>query len=62
VMFQEGEWQWELIICFLDVLKSDFGDVHETMNEGVEMPPNSFSLSWASRKASWRKSRKWYFK
>jgi hypothetical protein len=31
VMFQIGVWPLELIICLLDVLKSDFGEVDKMM-------------------------------
>jgi hypothetical protein len=31
-----GEWPPELIICFLKVLKNDFGEVDEVMFQGVE--------------------------
>jgi hypothetical protein len=37
-MFQVGEWSEELIICLLDVLKNDFGDVDEAMVLGVRRP------------------------
>jgi hypothetical protein len=37
VIFNEGEWAWELIISFLDILKNDF-EVLEAMFEGVERP------------------------
>jgi hypothetical protein len=31
VMFVVGEWPWELIICSLNVLKCNFGDVDEAV-------------------------------
>jgi hypothetical protein len=37
-MFEVGEWHLELIICFLDVLKNDFGEVDEAMFLGVDSP------------------------
>jgi hypothetical protein len=37
-MFQVGEWRLQLIICLLDVLKNDFGEVDEEMIQGVERP------------------------
>jgi hypothetical protein len=33
-----NEWPWEIIICLLDVLKNDFGEVDEAMFQGVERP------------------------
>jgi hypothetical protein len=36
MMFQVGEWPWDLIICSLDVLKNDFGEEDEAMFQGVE--------------------------
>jgi hypothetical protein len=39
-MFYVGEWPLELIMCLLDVLKNDFGEVDEAMLEGVR--PNEF--------------------
>jgi hypothetical protein len=35
-MFYVGEWPRELIICLLNILKCDFGDVDEAMLHGVE--------------------------
>jgi hypothetical protein len=35
-MFLFGEWPRELIICPLNFLKCDFGDVDEAMLHGVE--------------------------
>jgi hypothetical protein len=35
-MFQVAEWPWQLIICLLDVLKCNNGEVDEAMFEGVE--------------------------
>jgi hypothetical protein len=35
---QVGEWPREHIICPLDVLKLDFGDVDEAMIQSVEWP------------------------
>jgi hypothetical protein len=37
-MFYVGEWSSELIICFLDFSKKDFGEVDEVMFEGVVKP------------------------
>jgi hypothetical protein len=34
VMFYVGKWPWELIICLLEVLKNDFGEVDEAMFQG----------------------------
>jgi hypothetical protein len=36
-MFKVDEWPLELIICLLDVLKNGFGEIDETMFQGVEM-------------------------
>jgi hypothetical protein len=36
-IFKVGEWAWEIIICLLNVLKWDFGDVDEAMIRDVEM-------------------------
>jgi hypothetical protein len=36
VIFVVGEWPCEIIICFLYVLKCDFGLFDEAMFEGVE--------------------------
>jgi hypothetical protein len=38
VKFGVGEWPREFIICLLDVLKCEFGDVDEAMFQGVESP------------------------
>jgi hypothetical protein len=38
VMFQVGEWPWDLIICLLYVLVKEFGEVDEAMFQGVERP------------------------
>jgi hypothetical protein len=38
VMFQEGEWHWELMNYLLDFLKCDFGEVDEVIFQGVERP------------------------
>jgi hypothetical protein len=35
-MFKIGEWPRELIICLLNILKCDFGDVDEAMLRVVE--------------------------
>jgi hypothetical protein len=37
-------------ICILEVLKNDFGEVHEVTFQGVERPYDSFSASWDSKK------------
>jgi hypothetical protein len=34
VMFYVVEWDWEFIICLLDVLKKDFGKV-DTLFQGI---------------------------
>jgi hypothetical protein len=36
LMIQVGEWPWHLIISILEVLKSYFGEVDETMFQGFE--------------------------
>jgi hypothetical protein len=43
VMFQLCEWPWELILCILDVLKFDFGEVDETMSKFAERPFENIS-------------------
>jgi hypothetical protein len=35
-MFYVFHWPCELIICFLDILNNDFGEVDEAMFQGVE--------------------------
>jgi hypothetical protein len=31
VMCLVGVWPWELIICLIDILKNDYGEVDEAM-------------------------------
>jgi hypothetical protein len=38
VIFQIGEWAWDLIICLLNDLKVDLGDVDEAMFHDVDRP------------------------
>jgi hypothetical protein len=37
-MFYVSEWAWDLIICLLNVLTSDFVEVDEAIFHGVEKP------------------------
>jgi hypothetical protein len=62
-MFYVGEWPWELIICILDVLKNDFGEVDEAMFECVEKPyEHIFCILNIEKKKRRVKSLKWCFK
>jgi hypothetical protein len=38
VLFSVGEMSRDLIICRLEVLKNDFGEVYEAMFQGFERP------------------------
>jgi hypothetical protein len=58
VMFQVGEWHWELIICLLDVLKCDIGEVDEAIFQGVERPREIIFCILGIQKVTWTKSRK----
>jgi hypothetical protein len=37
-MFYVDDWAREFIICLLDVLKNDLGEVDESLFQGVEKP------------------------
>jgi hypothetical protein len=54
VMFQVGEWHWELI-CLLDVLKYDFSEVDEAMFLGVERPCELIFCILGIQKSTWTK-------
>jgi hypothetical protein len=56
-MIQVGEWLWEIIICILDVLKCDYGEVDETMFQGVERPCELIFTNLGIGKTTWMKSR-----
>jgi hypothetical protein len=57
-MFDVGEWPLVLIISHLDVLKNDFGEVDETMFQGVESPYELLFCIMSIEKATWMKSLK----
>jgi hypothetical protein len=59
VTFQVGEWPCGLIICLLDVLKCDFGEVDEAMFQGVERYGENFVFIMdIQKKGTWTNSRK----
>jgi hypothetical protein len=62
MMFQVGEWPWELIICPLDVLKNDFCEIDEEMFQEDELSFRTRSVCWTSKKSTWMKSHKLCFK
>jgi hypothetical protein len=47
---------WELIICLLDVLKNDFGEVDEAMFQGVERPYEHMFCIQGIENTTWMKS------
>jgi hypothetical protein len=61
-MFQICEWPLELIICFLDFLENEFGEVNEAMFQGFKGYSKSYSVSWSWKKATLTKLLKWFFK
>jgi hypothetical protein len=61
VMFQVGEWPWELLICLSDALEN-IGEVDEAMFQGVERPCELIFNPGHQKNTNWTKSRKWSFK
>jgi hypothetical protein len=62
VFFYIGEWAWELIICLLNVVKCDLGEVAEAIFYDVERPFEPIFYILHIQKAMCTKSRKWCFK
>jgi hypothetical protein len=54
VMFQVSEWPWELIICFLGVLKKVFGENEEATFKGVERPYEHIFFILSTEKSVFR--------
>jgi hypothetical protein len=50
VMFEVGEWPWELNIYPPDVLKNVFSEFDEAMFQGVKRPCELFPVSWVRKK------------
>jgi hypothetical protein len=48
----------ELFICLPDFLKSDFGEVDESMFQGVESPGENIFYIFDIQNATWTKSQK----
>jgi hypothetical protein len=58
VIFQIGKWPCELMICLLEVLKCDFGDVQEALFQGVKKAMRKHFLPFGQKKGTWTKSLK----
>jgi hypothetical protein len=50
---------WNIIICLLDLLKNDFGEVDEAMIECDERPYELISCNHSIEKSTRMKSLKW---
>jgi hypothetical protein len=62
MMFQEGEWPLELIICLLEVLENNFRKVDVAIFQGVQTPFELIFCFLDIEEMTWAKSLKIRFK